>query len=236
MEKINLETKDLFEQERLDALLNIIGSKDLKSVRQLLILCASQTNSKRIEKVLKIIDNKINKMMEKIDATTSKMDIGDIIIAYIAGFLVVVTAWSITLEQREDIIEHNHLCEMQEIEKKEVRDKLIELGMEDVVWDSHDMMDGECYKRYPAFKYDKLSELNEEDLYALYIMFGHLYMDDFSRKINGTYFNDYLRKNGYVNHINEADFDVWLKEQEEIKLKENEDKLTKYLFYKPFDK
>lgn len=236
MEKINLETKDLFEQERLDALLNIIGSKDLKSVRQLLILCASQTNSKRIEKVLKIIDNKINKMMEKIDATTSKMDMGDMIIAYIAGFLVVITAWSITLEQRKDIIEHNHLCEMQEIEKKEVRDKLIELGMEDVVWDSHDMMDGECYNRYPTFKYDKLSELNEEDLYALYIMFGHLYMDDFSRKINGTYFNDYLRKNGYVNHINEADFDVWLKEQEEIKLKENEDKLTKYLFYKPFDK
>lgn len=236
MKNINLETKDLFEQERLDALLNIIGSKDLKSVRQLLILCASQTNSKRTEKVLKIIDNKINKIMEKVDATTSKMDMGDMIIAYIMGFLVIVTAWTITLEQRNDIIEHNHLVEMQEIEKKEVRDKLIELGMEDVVWDSHDMMDGECYKRYPAFKYDKLSELEEEDLYALYLMFGHLYMDDFSRQINGTYFNDYLRKNGYVNHINEADFDVWLKEQEEIKLKENEDELTKYLFYKPFDK
>lgn len=232
----NLEIKDIYEQERLESILNMIGSKDFKSLRELLILCASQTNSKKIEKVLKVIDNRINKVMEKVDATTSKMDIGDMIIAYIAGFLVVVTVWSITLEQREDIIEHNHLCEMQEIEKKEVRDKLIELGMEDVVWDSHDMMEGECYKRYPAFKYDKLSELKEEDLYALYLMYGHLYMDDFSRKINGTYFNDYLRKNGYVNHINEADFDAWLKEQEEIKLKENEKELTKYLFYKPFDK
>ena len=65
MPDINLEEKDIYQQERLDAFLNIIGSKDLKSVRQLLILCASQTNSKRTEKVLKIIDNKINKIIEK---------------------------------------------------------------------------------------------------------------------------------------------------------------------------